>query len=55
MKKDVHYVKATYFTSLLEAADDFDASESSKIPLVTILYVYRNGAVVDKFEAHTNE
>lgn len=48
MRKNVDYRMSTDFTSLLEAAYDFDALDSSKISLATTEDIHMDAAVVDE-------
>ncbi|KAG5599390.1 hypothetical protein H5410_030760 [Solanum commersonii] len=55
LRKDVDYLKSTYFTSLLEAADDMDALATFEIPSATTKDVHRDDLVADESEAETDE
>ncbi|KAG5594471.1 hypothetical protein H5410_035703 [Solanum commersonii] len=55
LRKDVDYLKSTYFTSLFESAEDRDASANSEIPSATTRDVPMDGMTDDKSEAETDE
>jgi len=55
LRKDVDYLKSTNITSLLEAADDVDAPETSEFPPATTADVQKDGTITDESEAETNE
>uniref|UniRef100_M1DXJ0 Polyprotein protein n=1 Tax=Solanum tuberosum TaxID=4113 RepID=M1DXJ0_SOLTU len=55
LRKDVDYLKSTYFTSLLEAADDVDASTTSKISPATTEDVPMDEVATDESEGETNK
>uniref|UniRef100_M1DGQ3 Polyprotein protein n=1 Tax=Solanum tuberosum TaxID=4113 RepID=M1DGQ3_SOLTU len=49
LRKDVDYLKSTYFTSLFELAEDRDASTSLEMPLATTGDVPTDDVVAAKF------
>ncbi|KAG5631056.1 hypothetical protein H5410_002773 [Solanum commersonii] len=55
MRKDVDYLKSTDFTSLLEAADDVDAPETSEVSLATTRDVHRDDTSVDESDVETDK
>ncbi|XP_049391530.1 uncharacterized protein LOC125855928 [Solanum stenotomum] len=55
LRNDVDYLKSTDVTSLLEAADDLDAPETSEIPPATTRDMHRDDAAVDESDAETND
>ncbi|KAG5579820.1 hypothetical protein H5410_050447 [Solanum commersonii] len=55
LRKDVDYLKSTDFTSLLEAANDLEAPETSVIPPATARDMYGDDAVIKESNAKTDE
>lgn len=54
MRNNVDYHMSTDFTSLLEAAYDFDAINSSEFSLATTEDIHMDATLVDESYAKTN-
>ncbi|XP_049349183.1 uncharacterized protein LOC125813754 [Solanum verrucosum] len=55
IRKDVHYLKSTDFTSLLKATNDLDIPDTSEIPPATTRDVNMDEAAFDESDAETDE